>query len=480
MAQLPVPRRVGDRQLSRTDPPAAPRGTPYRLPHPIPAAVREVLAVLAAAGHEAVLVGGSVRDLLRGERPGDWDVATSAAPEVVAGLFPGSTWLNRFGTVTVTPPGARPIEVTSYRSETGYRDRRRPDEVRFGVALERDLERRDFTVNAMAWRPVNLSSGEGELVDPHGGRADLAAGILRAVGDPGARFDEDALRVLRAVRFATGLGMRLEPATADAMRAAAPTVAGVSGERLRDELLRILGDPVVAPSRALRLMLEAGVLAAVLPELAALAGVPQGKPLPGDALDHSLRTMDALPAGDPVLRLAGLLHDLGKAVTQAEGHFIGHEETGAEMAAAVLDRLRLPHADVSRITHLVRQHMFAYAPDWTDAAVRRFVRRVGPDALDDLFALRAADNLASGLTEPARGGIDELRSRIADVAAAAPLATHQLAIDGFDLQAALGLPPSPEIGRLLGELLEATIEDPALNERETLLDLARRLAVPVD
>ncbi|HEX2844036.1 MAG TPA: polynucleotide adenylyltransferase, partial [Candidatus Limnocylindria bacterium] len=165
---------------------------------------------------------------------------------------------------------------------------------------------------------------------------------------------------------------------------------------------------------------------------------------------------------------------------QAEGHFIGHEETGAEMAAAVLDRLRLPHADVSRITHLVRQHMFAYAPDWTDAAVRRFVRRVGPDALDDLFALRAADNLASGVTEPARGGIDELRSRIADVAAAAPLATHQLAIDGFDLQAALGLPPSPEIGRLLGELLEATIEDPALNERETLLDLARRLAVPVD
>lgn len=439
-----------------------------------------MLANLARAGHDAVLVGGSVRDLLRGERPTDWDVATSAAPEAVAALFPGSTWLNRFGTVTVSPPDAPPIEVTSYRSETGYRDRRRPDDVRFGVALERDLERRDFTVNAMAWRPEELETGDGELIDPHGGRDDLARGILRAVGDPAARFGEDALRVLRAVRFATALGLQVEPSTAKAMRAAAPSVAGVSGERLRDELLRILGHPEAAPSAALRLMLEAGVLAAVLPELAALRGIPQGKPLAGDALDHSLRTMDALPATDPYLRLAGLLHDLGKAATLADGHFIGHEEVGATLTAAVLERLRLPQAHADRITHLVRQHMFAYASDWTDAAVRRFVRRVGGAALDDLFALRAADNLASGVAEPDRGGIEELRRRIAEVAMAAPLATHQLAVDGFDLQAALGLPPSPEIGRLLGELLEATIEDPTLNERETLIGLARRMARPAD
>ena len=477
MAQLPLPGHAGDRELSRTDPPAAPRGTPYRLPYPIPDPVRDVLARLIDAGHEAVLVGGSVRDLLRGERPVDWDVATSAPPEAVAALFAGSTWLNRFGTVTVAPPAGRPIEVTSYRSEAGYRDRRRPDEVRFGVALEEDLARRDFTINAIAWLPRGLPAGDGELIDPHGGRADLAAGILRAVGDPAARFAEDALRLLRAVRLASRLGLRIDSPTEAALRGAVATAASVSGERIRDELLRFLDDDdgAAPPSAAMRLAEEIGLLAVVLPELAALRGVPQGKPLAGDALDHSLRSVDALPPGDAILRLAGLLHDLGKAVTLADGHFIGHEVAGAELAASVLDRLRLPHEAATRVTHLVRQHMFAYDPDWTDGAVRRFLRRVGPDALDDLFALRAADNVASGVDEPAVGGLDELRERIATVALHAPIATRQLAVDGFDLQAALGLGPSPQIGRLLDGLLDAIIEDPALNERDALIGLARKL-----
>ena len=444
------------------------------LPHPLPGSVLEVLRTLAAAGHDAVLVGGAVRDLLRGARPTDWDVATSASPEEVAPRFPASTWLNRFGTVTVH--GDPSVEVTSFRSEAGYADRRRPDAVRFGVPLLDDLARRDFTINAIAWRPSDAARGLGALIDPHGGRADLAAGLLRAVGDPAARFEEDALRLLRAVRLAARFELRLDPATDAALRAHARSVATVSGERVRDELLRVLGDPGHAPSGALRTMEATGLLAVLLPELAALRGVPQGKPLPGDALDHSLRTVDALAADDTTLRLAGLLHDIGKATTLADGHFIGHEEVGAEMAATVLERLRLPGDASARIAHLIRQHMFAYAPDWTDAAVRRFVRRVGPSALDDLFALRAADNAASGIAEPPSGGVAELRDRIVRVASGAALETRQLAIDGTDLQVELGLAASPEIGRILAGLLEAIIDDPRLNERGTLLDLARTMA----
>jgi tRNA nucleotidyltransferase/poly(A) polymerase len=482
MAQLPVPGHAGDRELSRTDPPAASRGD---LVIPLPPPVRRAMETLRSAGHEVALVGGTLRDRLRDRQHElrDWDMATAAGPEVVAGLFPGSTWLNRFGTVTLA--GTPTIEITTYRAERGYRDRRRPDEVRFGVTLDEDLARRDFTINAVAWVPTDLAAGRGVVHDPFGGVADLAAGVLRAVGDPGERFAEDALRLVRGVRFAGRFGLAIDPATATAMHDTAPTIGTVSGERLRDELLRMLRSDEepwhdAPPSSALRLMETFGLLSHVLPELAALRGVPQGKPLPGDALDHSLRTLDALPVDDPILRLAGLLHDLGKARTLADGHFHGHEEVGAELAALVLARLRLPLDDAACVTHLVRQHMFAYAPDWTDAAVRRFVRRVGREALDDLFALRAADNAASGVDEPETGGLDELRRRIAAIASEAPLETRQLAVDGFDLQEALGLPPSPEIGRLLGELLEATIEDPSLNERAALIGLARRLHSGVD
>ncbi|MEO8246743.1 MAG: CCA tRNA nucleotidyltransferase [Chloroflexota bacterium] len=475
MAHVPLPRRApgasGDRQLS---PPAGAGGEPYALPHPLPGSVVGVLTTLAAAGHDAVLVGGAVRDLLRGAPPTDWDVATSASPDEVALRFPASTWLNRFGTVTVR--GDPAVQVTSYRSEAGYADRRRPDAVRFGVTLADDLARRDFTINAIAWRPSDAARGLGELIDPHGGRADLAADVLRAVGDPAARFEEDALRLLRAVRLAARFGLRLDPATDAALRAHAHAAAAVSGERVRDELLRVLGDPDHLPSSALRTMEATGLLAVLLPELAALRGVPQGKPLPGDALDHALRTVDALAATDTSLRLAGLLHDVGKATTLAHGHFIGHEEVGAELAARILERLRIPGEATARIGHLIRQHMFAYAPDWTDAAVRRFVRRIGLDALDDLFALRAADNAASGVVEPVQGGLDELRARIASVASGAALQTYQLAIDGDDLQVELGLAPSPEIGRILAGLLEAIIDEPALNARARLLDLARKLA----
>jgi tRNA nucleotidyltransferase/poly(A) polymerase len=439
----------------------------------LPRTVRAVLTRLADAGLEAALVGGSVRDLVGGTTPTDWDVATAGPPERVAALFPGSTWENRFGTVTVR--GEPDVEVTTYRHEGPYRDRRRPEHVRWGTSLADDLARRDFTVNAIAWRPTDPAAGHGALVDPYDGIGDLHRGVLRAVGDPAERFAEDALRMARAVRFATRLGLALDPATEAAITAHAGDVASLSGERVRDELLRMLGasPPTAPPSAALALMERLGLLAVLLPELVALRGVPQDKALPGDALDHSLRTIDALPADRPLLRLAGLLHDLGKATTLADGHFIGHDLEGARKADAVLRRVRLPRADAAWIVRLVRQHMFAYTPGWTDAAVRRFVRRVGADLLDDLFALRAADNAASGAHEPATGGVNELRARVAQVLAGDALEQGQLAIDGTDLMTELGLEPGPLVGELLARLLEAVLDDPSRNTRERLLALAR-------
>jgi putative nucleotidyltransferase with HDIG domain len=435
--------------------------------------VASVLRTLQRAGHEAALVGGSVRDLLSGEQPIDWDVATSAAPEQTNELFAGSVWENRFGTVTV--PGPPRVEVTTYRSEWGYADRRRPAQVRWGRSLRDDLSRRDFTINAIAWVPVDLSRRRGLLVDPYDGRRDLRERLLRAVGEPARRFDEDALRMLRAVRFATRFGMRLELQTEEAIRDLAPTAATLSGERVRDEILRILGSRAAPPSRAFLLMEDLGLLGVLLPELAALRGVPQGKVLPGDALDHSLRAADALPQDDPILRLTGLLHDVGKATTQADGHFIGHERVGAELASELMHRLRFAQQQIERVTDLVGEHMFAYSPEWTDAAVRRFIRRVGAGRLDDLFALRRADNAASGVAEPAGGGVPELRTRVQRQLSGAPLEQRQLAIDGNELMAALHLPPGPAVGRLLAALLEAVLDEPARNRPDELLGLARRL-----
>jgi tRNA nucleotidyltransferase (CCA-adding enzyme) len=447
-------------------------GDPLRID--LPPAVAAILDALREAGHETVLVGGSVRDLVRGDVPADWDVATAAPPEEVAARFPGATWENPFGTVTVRDSsGGRGIEVTTYRVEAGYRDQRRPDAVRWGESVADDLARRDFTINAMAWMPDPAGGGAGRLIDPYGGAADMKAGLLRAVGDPNARFAEDALRLLRAVRFATRFGMRLDPATAAAIRAHAPDAAGLSGERVRDELTRILAG-TAAPSQAFELMEQLGLLQVLLPELAALRGLPQAKPRAGDALDHSLRAADALPGADPVLRLAGLLHDVGKATTLADGHFLHHDREGALQAEQIMLRLRARRAEVTRVTRLVRHHMFAYTHQWTDAAVRRFVRRVGVDLLADLFALRAADDVASGVTEPPDGWT-ELRERVA-ATAGDPLEAGHLAISGDDLIAELGIPPGPAIGRLLAALLEAVLEDPELNSRERLLELASRMA----
>ena len=441
----------------------------------LPERVVHVLETLADAGHEVALVGGSVRDLVLGGNPADnWDAATSAHPEQVAALFAGATWENRFGTVTV---GSHPaVEITSYRAEGDYADRRRPNDVRFGVTLDEDLARRDFTINAMAWVPIDLAAGRGRLVDLFAGRRDLADGLLRAVGAPRERFAEDALRLVRAARFAGRFDLRMDPATEAAIIELAPTVETVSQERIRDELLRMLTLDR-APSGALLLLERLGLMRVVLPELAALRGIPQSKALPGDALDHTLRAVDAAPtASDPALRIAALLHDLGKATTLRDGHFFGHEKVGADLAAEVLRRLRVPRALADRVVGAIRHHMYDYEPAWTDTAVRRFVRRLHGVDRELLFDLRRVDNAASGVGPAGSVNQAELEGRIADQLAAQPglLVHRRLAIDGHDLQRELGMEPGPDVGALLERLTELVLDDPALNERSTLLDLARQ------
>ena len=446
----------------------------------LPEPVARVLRTLVEHGHEVAVVGGAVRAALRGDpHPDDWDVATSAHPDVVAALFPGARWENRFGTVTLI--GDPAVEITSYRTEGTYADRRRPEEVRFGASLEEDLARRDFTVNAVAWVPDDVEAGRGHVVDPHGGIADLLAGVLRTVGDPAERFREDALRLLRAPRFAATIGLRIEPRTAAAIRHLAPMAADVSGERIRDELRRML--VAASPAAALRLLEELGLLPVVLPEVAALRGVPQAKRVAGDALDHTMATVDAVPArpGDEartfVERLAALLHDVGKASTAADGHFIGHERAGAEMAGRVLDRLRIGTADRARILGAIRHHMYGYDASWSDAAVRRLIQRTAGVDRELLWSLRRADDTASGAGREDAARQADLESRVAAEIAASPalLLDGRLAVDGHDLQWALGIPPGPEVGRLLDRLRDAVIADPARNERAALLALATTL-----
>jgi tRNA nucleotidyltransferase (CCA-adding enzyme) len=443
-----------------------------------PEGIREIARTLLAAGHQAHLVGGCVRDLLRGVPPGDWDLATDARPDRLLALLPGARYENRFGTVAVPrPDGVH--EVTTFRRDGTYSDHRRPDDVTFGDTLAEDLARRDFTVNAMAIA-LDADGRPGPVEDPFGGEADLAAALLRAVGDPAARFVEDALRMLRAVRFAATLGFTVEPATRAAIVAAAPLAAHVSAERTFAELVRLLG--AARPSIGLRLAEETGLLAVVAPDLARQRGIPQAKVAGEDLWDHTCRAVDAaspsLDEGLPLARLAALLHDVGKPATFADGHFVGHEAVGAELAAAWLDGLRAPKALVGRVANLVRHHMFAYGPDWSDAAVRRFIRRVGVADLEALLDLRAADNEASGLARDV-DGLAELRERCrAELAAHAALERGDLAVDGDDLMRGLGLPAGPALGRILDELLERVLADPMLNERGRLLALARELVGP--
>jgi tRNA nucleotidyltransferase (CCA-adding enzyme) len=450
---------------------------------PWPAAVLGVLARLRSGGHQAYLVGGAVRDVLLERAGGAWDVATDLPPDQVMGRFGHVVPIGvRHGTVMIIEDGLA-FECTTLRREGDYSDARRPDQVVYTDDPLADLARRDLTVNALAFDPEG-----GELLDPHGGARDLERRALRAVGDPLARFREDALRPLRVARLAATLEMEPTPDLRAALAAIAlpgsgVQVAAVSAERVREEIGRMLTAP--RPSRGLEILREAGLLAVWLPELERCRGVPQNRFHAYDVYHHSLATCDAAPAGKPVVRWAALLHDIGKPDTRVErrgeGTFYEHERVGAELADALLARLRMAARERAEIVHLVREHMFDYRPEWSDAALRRWLRRVGPERVADLFDLRLADALGNGLRVGFPTYLDGMRERIARLAdGARALEVRDLAVDGNDVMRELHIEPGPAVGAALEALLQEVLDRPERNTREGLLALLkeRRLAKP--
>jgi len=447
--------------------------------------LREIAALFDARGRQVCLVGGAVRDMLRGVKPKDWDLATDAPPEEVGRIFrearTGAKVIPtgiKHGTVTVLFRG-REAEITTFRTEAGYGDGRRPDSVSYAATIEEDLSRRDFTMNAVALRLVK-GAVRGKKVDPFGGEADIKAGVIRCVGDPAQRFAEDGLRPLRAVRFAAQLSFTVERQTLEAIGGALETGAKVSAERVKDELDKILASP--KPSVAFLLMEKSGLLKLFLPELAACRGIEQKGNHRFDVLEHSLLACDyAAQRYFPAeVRLAALLHDVGKAVTAAVDEtgvrtFYQHESESEKTARNILTRLRYPNAVTDSVCHLVKEHMFHYTDDWSDAAVRRFVVRVGVEHLSGLYRLRRADSFATAGVEPPPDFLLPLIDRVDGVLAEGRAFTlKDLAVSGRDLMA-MGIAPGKTMGKILNELLESVLDDPALNERNALLEIAKKL-----
>ena len=442
----------------------------------LPKVVREFSGPFRSAGFQCHLVGGAVRDFLMGRTHTDYDIATDALPEQVISLFRRVIPTGiKHGTVTVLFKGTT-FEVTTFRTEDSYSDGRRPDAVTFAPTIFDDLSRRDFTINAIAYDLLTDT-----INDPHGGRKDLAAGIIRAIGDPSERFREDGLRPLRACRIAAQLSFTVEEATRAAIPGALDVLSRVSAERVRDEILRTLEAPL--PSTGFFLMRETGILGIVLPELLEGVDVAQGSLHCYDVFTHSLYACDAAPRTSPVLRMAALLHDIGKPRTrgvEADGHptFYSHEKVSASMAEEILTRLKLPTAVIREVTHLIANHMFNYQEEWSDAAVRRLIARVGEEKVDDIIALRRADQIGM-CRENARAfpeGLADFAARVRRVMESGRAFTvRKLAVNGHDLMEALGIPAGPKVGVILEELLQTVLDDPAVNEKERLLEIARRL-----
>lgn len=443
----------------------------------VPRDVFTIVDRLRKAGRYGWIVGGCVRDSLLGEVAHDWDVATEARPDELMRIFPRAipTGLQH-GTVTLVMGGEH-YEVTTLRGEAGYSDGRHPDAVHFVEEIEADLARRDFTINAIAVDPHT-----GALVDPFGGRADLDAKVIRAVGSPLERFSEDGLRVLRAARFAATLEFDLDRETFDAITPTLDTFRKVSAERVREEWMKTMR--ARRPSRAFEVMKDTGILGVTCPELLEGVGMEQNKWHEFDVWRHGLACMDAC-AGDAVLRVAALLHDVGKPRTREfndkkqDYTFYQHEIVGAKMADEICARLKFSTDDRQRIVALVRHHMIFYDDGWSDAAVRRWIRRVGKERVADLYVLNEADIRAKGesvdpvFLEP----LAALEAHVEKVLAeGAALSTRDLEINGRVLMKELGLAPGPIIGRILDALLEEVLTDPAMNRSDVLLDKARALA----
>lgn len=441
--------------------------------YPVPAEVAKVAEGLRAAGYEAYLVGGCVRDLLLNRKPKDWDVTTNAKPGEIQALFPDSFYENDFGTVGVKTGSEDEttaiVEVTPYRTETGYSDKRRPDAVVFGDSLEADLARRDFTVNALA-----LDESKGHIVDPYKGQKDIEAKVIRAVGDPAVRFEEDALRLMRAIRLVAELEFALDADTAAAIKEKAPNLAHISRERVRDELVRILNS--TQPMMALVLAQQLGILEFIAPDLVRGIGIDQNQAHSYDVFGHLMRSMQhAADKGWPFdIRLAALFHDVSKPETRRwsdekkDWTFHGHDVVGSRATRKALEDLKFSRETIDKVVKLVRWHMFFSDPDQiTLSAVRRMIANVGEENIWDLLNLRICDRIGTGRPKEQPFRFRKYKAMV-EQALRDPISVGMLETDGNRLMEKFHVKAGPRIGWTLNALLEEVLEDSGKNTEDYL------------
>jgi len=444
----------------------------------IPKEVKSVIDSLKKAGFEAYIVGGCVRDFLVEKDPNDWDVTTNAKPEEIQKVFPDSFYENKFLTVTARTAafakgfgGPKEIEITTYRFEAEYSDKRHPDEVKYAEKLEEDLSRRDFTVNAMAMDEKK------KVVDLFNGQKDLKNKIIRTVGNAEDRFGEDALRMLRAVRFATTLGFSIEEKTAEAIKKNSIWLEAISKERVRDEFVKIIAaDPSTGsgPAGGIELLRELGLLKYIVPELLENYGVSQNKHHIYDCYQHAVKSLEyaAKKKFNLHVRLAALLHDIAKPKVKAgEGEnatFYNHEIVGAKMTFQILNNLKFPKKDIEKITRLVRYHLFYYnVGEVTESSVRRLVKNAGPENMEELLQVRQADRIGSGVPKAEPYKLRHLKYLI-DKVSQDPISAKMLKVDGNSIIKILDIKPGPKIGQILDVLLGYVLDDPKKNSEEFL------------
>ena len=455
----------------------------------LPDAVYQVISKFLKADYRIYLVGGAVRDLLLKKPHKDWDLTTDATPEQILEIFPDGFYENSFGTVGIkmqevsevskVPNVSKGIiEVTTMRKEGEYKDSRRPSEVSWTKEINEDLARRDFTINAIA---IELDSGHSKpiIVDPYSGQADLDKKLVRAVGDPDTRFNEDALRLMRGVRIATQLGFEIEEKTFESIKKNASLIKNISGERIRDELFKILGNK--AAFKGVVMLRECGILEQILPEVTDCFGVLQEGPKHDRVYDigeHNFLALNFCPSEDPLTRLASLLHDIGKKKTYRKDStgnvtFFGHETVGAMMSKAISERLRLSKKDADKLFRLIRWHMFTVSEHQTDSAIRRFIKNVGYENIDDMMAVRVADRLGGGTITETSWRTEGFKKRIEEVMEK-PFSISDLKITGTDVMDILNIKPGRKVGEVLNSLFQEVLEDHTKNNKEYLTEQVKK------
>lgn len=447
----------------------------------VPRDVITIASTIKEAGFRSYLVGGAVRDQLLGLPAKDYDLCTDALPEDIIKMFKKVIPTGiKHGTVTVLI-NKNPYEITTFRIDGTYSDGRRPDQISFTDDLTEDLKRRDFTINSIAYDVLDHT-----LYDPNDGESDLEKGIIRAIGIPEERFREDGLRSIRACRFASQLNFRIEEETITGIRTCLFNISDLSRERIYDELVKIMKTDT--PSRSFHLFQDTGILSLILPELSLCAGVTQKGNHDFDVFEHLLKSCDAASADNIDVRFAALFHDLGKPVVKSLdvnglATFYNHEQESVRIAADIMDRYRFPKNKSNRILHLIRQHMFHYTEEWSDAAVRRFIQRVGLEYLEDQYLLREADieGMTKGVVPSDYYGLRNLKLHVERVLKESnAFSIKDLAVNGRDIMQSTSVKGGPKVGVILNELLETVLDDPTQNNRDDLLKIAHNFAEKIN